>query len=135
MEELKRNIGELVADFIKVFNKFYHNIPCDYKPPVSVAKFIFSKSLDDDFKIMLRERTSITLEYMKTNAIEVESNRSTSVKLRAKEKKAKRKMKAKEEGSSSKSTKEDKNIDEITSLLTNISNRILKMKAQPITIQ
>jgi len=84
---------------------------------------------------MLREWTSITLEDMQTNSIEVEANRSTSVKLRAKVEKTERKMKDREEGSSSKSKKEDQKIDEITSLIKNISNRISKMEAQPRTIQ
>lgn len=68
-EELKKNFGELVSDFIKRFKKLYHKIPADCKPPVAAAKSRFSKAFDDDFIVMLRERTSRTLEDMQTNAI------------------------------------------------------------------
>ena len=44
-------------------------------------------------------------------------------------------MKSKEEGSSSKTKNEDQKIDEITSLLRNLSNRISKIESQPRTIQ
>ena len=75
-EELKRNFGELVVDFIKRFNKLYHKMPIDCKPPVEAVKSRFSKAFDDDFVVMLRERTSRTLEDMQTNTIEVEENRA-----------------------------------------------------------
>ena len=66
----------------------------------------FLKAFEDDFVVMLRERTSHTLEDMQTNAIEVETNRSTSAKLKAKIEKAQIKMKANQEAySSSKSKK------------------------------
>ena len=44
-------------------------------------------------------------------------------------------MKSNHEGSSSKSKNEDQNIDEITSLLRNISNIISKIEPQPRTVQ
>lgn len=84
---------------------------------------------------MLRESTYPTLQDMQTNAIVFEANRSTSSKLKAKAEKDERKMKAKEEGSSSKTKNDDQNIDEITSLLRNISNRISKIETQPRKIQ
>ena len=72
---------------------------------------------------------------MQTNAIEVEANRSESAKLKAKDEKVEWKMKTNEEGSSSKTKNEDQKIDEITSLLRNISNRISKIETQPRTVQ
>ena len=73
---------------------------------------------------------------MQTNAIEVEANRAASTTLKAKEEKAQRKLKSTPEASSSSKTKtEDSKIDEITSLLRNISNRISKIETQPRTIQ
>lgn len=42
-EELKRNLGEPVAKFIKRFNKLYHKMLAYCKPPVAVAKVRFSK--------------------------------------------------------------------------------------------
>lgn len=60
-------------------------MPQDCKPPVAVAKSRFSKAFDNDFFVILRERTLRTLEYMQTNAIEVEENRATSTSFKAKE--------------------------------------------------
>jgi len=86
-EELNRNPREPVAKFIERFNKLYHKIPVDCKPPVADAKVRFSKAFDDDFAVMLRERVSNTLQDMQTNSIEVEANRSASGKIKAKEEK------------------------------------------------
>jgi len=66
-------------------------MPPDCKPPVVAAKSRLSKAFDDDFVVMLRERTSRTLEDMQTNAIKVDANRSASATLKAKEEKAQRK--------------------------------------------
>ena len=63
-DDLKRNPGELVADFIKRFNKIYNKMPPNCKPPVTAAKVKFSKGFDDDFVVMLRERTFVTLADM-----------------------------------------------------------------------
>ena len=85
---------------------------------------------------MLRERVSNTLEDMQTNTIEVEANRSASSKLKAKTEKEERKLKSRiDDSSSSKSKLEDHKIDEITSLIRNLSNRISKIESQPRTTQ
>ena len=63
-EKLKRNFGEPTIDFIKIFNKIYHKMSPDCKPPVATAKVRFSKAFEDDFVVMLRKRTSRTLEDM-----------------------------------------------------------------------
>lgn len=134
-EELKRNFGEPVSDFIKRFNKLYHKMPPDCKPPVAATKSRFSKAFEDDFVVMLREGTSRTLEDMQTNAIEVEANSATSATLKDKEEKAQRKLKSSQEAYTSSTTKtEDSKIDERTSL-RNISNRISKIETQPRTVQ
>ena len=107
-------------------------MPADCKPLVVIAKVRFSKAFDDDFAVMLRERVSNTLQDMQTNFIEEEANRSASGKIKAKEEKEQRKLKAKlDESSSSKSKLEDQKIDEITSLLRNLSNSISKIVTQP----
>lgn len=134
-DELKINFGEPVSDFIKIFNKLYHKMPPDCKPHVAIAKSRFSKAFDDYFVVMLRERTSRTLEDIQTNVIEVEANRAASTSLKAKEEKAQRKLKLTPEASRSSKTKtEDSKIDEITSLIINLSNRISKIETQPRTI-
>ena len=85
---------------------------------------------------MLRERTSRTLKDMQTNAIEVEENSVASTSLKAKEEKAQRKLKSSQEASTSSKTKtEDSKIDEITSLLRSLSNRISKIETQPRIVQ
>ena len=104
-EELKRNFSEPISDFIKRFNKLYHKMPIDCKPPVAATKSRFSKAFDDDFFVMLREITSITLEDMQTNTIEVEANRAASTSLKLKEEKAQKKLKFVQEASSSSKTK------------------------------
>lgn len=135
-EELKRNFGELVYDFNKRFNKLYHKMPLDCKPLVATTKSRFSKAFEDEFSVMLRERTSRTLEDMKTNAIKVEENRAALATLKIKEEKAQIKLKSSQEASTSSKTKiEDSKIDEITSLLRNLSNRISKIETQPRIVQ
>lgn len=93
-EELKRNPSEPVAIFIKRFNKLYHKMRVDCKPPIIIAKVRFSKAFEDEFVVMLRERVSNTLDDMHTNFIEVEANRFASIKLKTKVEKVERKLKA-----------------------------------------
>jgi len=104
----------------------------DSKPLVAVAKVIFLKAFEDEFGFMLRKKVSNTLEDMQTNFIEVEANTSSSGKLKAIVEKEERKLKTRVDDSySSKSKLEDQKIDEITSLLRNISNMISKIETQP----
>jgi len=127
-DELKRNFFEPVSYFIKIFNKLYHKRPRDCKSLVAATKSRFSKAFDDDFVVILRERTSRTLEDMQTNDIEVEENRTASASLKAKEEKAQIKLKSIPKASSSSKTKiEDSKIDEITYLHRNLSNIIPKI--------
>ncbi len=63
-------------------------MPAYCKSHVVAAKSRFSKAFDDDFVVMLQERTSRTLEDMQTYAIEVEANRPASTSLKLKEEKA-----------------------------------------------
>ena len=113
-------------------------MPPNCKPPVAAAKSRFYKSFDDDFVVMLRERTSGNLEDMQTNAIEVVENRATSTSVESKEENAHRKLKSIQEASSSSSSSKtktkDSKIDEIT-FLRNLSNRISKIETQPRTTQ
>ena len=104
-------------------------MPSDCKPSVAATKSRFSKAFEDDFDVMLREINSMPIEYMQTNAIEVEENRAASATLKAKEEKAQINLKSSQEASTSSKTKtEDSKIDEITSLLRNLSNRISKIE-------
>ena len=85
---------------------------------------------------MLRERKYKTLADMKTDAIEVEANRATSSKLRAKAEKVERKLKArKETGTCSKIKEEEHKIDEINTMLRNLSNKISRMEMQPLKVK
>lgn len=91
---MRRNPSEPVADLFKRFNKIYNKMPPDCKPLVTSTKDKLSKSFEDDFVVMLREIKSKTLADMKTNAIEVEENRSSFSKLKANAEKAERKIKS-----------------------------------------
>lgn len=136
LKEPKSNFGEQVSNFIKRFNKRYHKMPPDCNPPVAAAKSRFSKDFEGDFAVMLRERTSRSLEDVQTNAVEVEENRAASSTLKTKEEKAQRKLKSSQEASTSSKTKTgDSKIDEITSLLRNLSNIISKIENQPRTVR
>ena len=68
-------------------------MPPDCKPLVAAAKSRFSKAFEDDFAVMLRERTSRNIEDMQANNIEVEAKRSASATLKSIEEKAQRKLK------------------------------------------
>lgn len=66
----------------------------------------------------------------------MEANRAASATLKAEEEKAQRKLKSSQEASTSSKTKtKDSKIDEINSLLRNLSNRISKIETQPGIVQ
>ena len=66
----------------------------------------------------------------------MEANRAASATLKAKEENSQRKLKSSQEASTSSKTKtEDSKIDEITSFLRNLSNRISKIETQPRIVQ
>jgi hypothetical protein len=71
---LKREEGEYVLDFSKIFNKMYTNIPTKIKPAKTSAKITNPSSFDPDFCLLLRERRATSLDHMQDASLEVESN-------------------------------------------------------------
>jgi hypothetical protein len=53
---LRRENGESVSDFTKIFNKMFDKIPAKIKPSDASAKITFSSACDLEFCLILRER-------------------------------------------------------------------------------
>jgi hypothetical protein len=79
---LRREDGESVSDFIKIFNRMFGKIPTEIKPSDASAKITFSIAFDPDFCLILRERRSATLALMQDVALEIKSNIMASQRLR-----------------------------------------------------
>jgi hypothetical protein len=71
---LKRNNGESILYFTKIFNKMYGRILDEIKPTEASAKITYANAFDEEFYLLLRERRSTTLLSMQEEFIEVESN-------------------------------------------------------------
>jgi hypothetical protein len=86
-DHLKRNPGETVQQFSTRFNKVYHSIPVDVRPPPGLAQLHYPDAFDPEMTFQLRERDTATLEEMKNVAVDVEANLlNKRSKLRAEEK-------------------------------------------------
>lgn len=71
---LKRNPGESVQDYIIRFNSVYNAIPDDLKPSRKSALLKFPDGFDPEMAYSLRDRDPPTLEEMKKIAVSVEAN-------------------------------------------------------------
>jgi hypothetical protein len=71
---LKRNEGDYVFDFSKIFNKMYNKIPIEINPTEASAKITYASAFDPDFCFLLRERRATSLAHMQYASLEVESN-------------------------------------------------------------
>jgi hypothetical protein len=116
---LKRDDGESVSDFIKRFNKMFGKIPAEIKPSDASTKITFSAAFDSEFCLILRERRSTMLALMQDVALKVESNITTSQKLKGR---AEKKKSTIEPSSSSNSKMEnmDKMLDSLTSEMSKL---------------
>jgi hypothetical protein len=119
---LRREYGESVSDFIKRFNRMFCKIPAEIKPSDASAKITFSVAFDPDFCLILRERRSATLALMQYAALEVESNITTSQKLKGKVKRNKSVV----EPSSSSNSK----MEKMAKMLDNLTSKMSKLKIQ-----
>jgi ribonuclease HI/uncharacterized small protein (DUF1192 family) len=81
---LKKQEGESVSDFSKIFNKMYNRIPAEIKPSEASAQISYSSAFDLDFCLVLRERRATYLAQMQDAAIEVKSNILAADRLRNK---------------------------------------------------
>jgi hypothetical protein len=73
-DHLKRNPGETIHQFSARFNKVYHAIPTDIRPPPGSAHLHYPNAFNPKMTFQLRERNTATLEEMQKIAVEVEAN-------------------------------------------------------------
>jgi hypothetical protein len=97
-----------------------------------MEKVTFAGAFDPDFALLLRERRSIDFTKMHDDALEIESNMMASGKLKAKTKTGnKENKKFKEQGGSSGSGKSSGDrIEEMASVIRELSNKISKMEQE-----
>jgi hypothetical protein len=73
-EHLKRKPGETVHQFSARFNKVYHAIPADIRPPPGSSHLHYPDAFDPEMTFQLRERNTASLEEMQSIAVDVETN-------------------------------------------------------------
>jgi hypothetical protein len=73
-EHLKRKPGETIHQFSARFNKVYHAIPADIRPPPGSAHLHYPDAFDPEMTFQLRERNTTSLEEMQSIAVDVETN-------------------------------------------------------------
>jgi hypothetical protein len=73
-EHLKRQLGETVQHFSARFNKVYHAMSADIRPPPGLAHLHYPDAFNPEMAFQLRERNTATLEEMKNVAVDVEAN-------------------------------------------------------------
>jgi hypothetical protein len=107
---LRRESGQSVSEFTKKFNRMYSKIPAEIKPTATSAKITYANAFDAKFCLMLRERRSITLDDMKNETLEVESNILAAEKLKG------RGDRRKQKGEAS-SSSVDPNIEKMANMI------------------
>jgi hypothetical protein len=73
-EHLKRKPGETIHNFSARFNKVYHVIPADIRPPPGSSHLHYPDAFDPEMTFQLRERNTASLEEMQSIAVDVETN-------------------------------------------------------------
>jgi hypothetical protein len=73
-DHLKRQPGETVHQFSARFNKIYHAMPVDIRPPPGSTHLHFPDAFDPEMAFQLRERNTASLEEMQNIAVDVEAN-------------------------------------------------------------
>ena len=73
-DHLKRYSGETVPQFSARFNKVYHAMPADIRPPPGSTHLHYLDVFDPEITFQLRERNTATLEEMQKIAVDVEAN-------------------------------------------------------------
>jgi len=112
---LKRNPGETVQDYIIRFNSVYNAIPDDLKPSRKSALLKFPDGFDPEMAYSLRDRDPPTLEEMQKIAVSVEANLNDK---RARMK-AEKKVTIKEEAASTSQVL--RTVEEVKRTLQNLS--------------
>jgi hypothetical protein len=71
---LKRKPGETLPQFSARFNKVYHAIPADIRPPPGSTHLHYPDAFGPEMTFQLREWNTATLEEMQKIAVDVEAN-------------------------------------------------------------
>jgi hypothetical protein len=123
---LKREEGESISEFSKIFNKLYNNIPTEIKPTKTSTKITYASSFDPEFCLMLRERRATSLDHMQDASLEAESNILAVDKIKSKTDRDRRKVSS--EASTSSSSVAHPQVDELTKLVKSLSVEMEKLK-------
>jgi hypothetical protein len=73
-DHLKRQPEEPVQQFSARFNKVYHAMPTDIRPPPGSTHLHYTYAFDPEMAFQLRERNTATLEEMQNIAVDLEAN-------------------------------------------------------------
>jgi hypothetical protein len=73
-DHLKRHPGETVPQFLARFNKVYHAMPTDIRPPLGSSHLHYPYAFNLEMEFQLRERNIATLEEMQKIVVDVEAN-------------------------------------------------------------
>ena len=71
---MKRNTRETIHQFSARFNKVYHAMPADIRPPPRSTHFHYPDAFDPKMAFQLRERNTASLEEMQSIGVDVETN-------------------------------------------------------------
>ena len=72
--QLKRQLGETIQNFSAKFNKVYHAMPANLKPPLGCVLLHYPDSFDPELVFQIRKKDPLTLEEMQRIAVDVEFN-------------------------------------------------------------
>jgi hypothetical protein len=73
-DHLKRKPRKRIHQFSARFNKVYHAIPADIRPPLGSSHLHYPDAFDPEMPFKLRERDIVSLEEMQKVAVDVEAN-------------------------------------------------------------
>lgn len=79
---VKNKPSKNLREFTNRFHKLYNKIPTKIKPTPTATMVNFVAAFELDVSVMMRERRLITMVDMHSNAIEIEGNLTTAIKLR-----------------------------------------------------
>jgi hypothetical protein len=81
---MKKAPKEMIEEFSAHFLKVYNSILAEVKPPPSAAQLRYADSFDNEFSLLLRERRSMSLDAIMSNAAEFEVNMMALGKIKPK---------------------------------------------------
>ena len=99
------------------------------KPHQNATKVVSIAAFDSDFGFSLRERNPATLDDAHSDALELEENFSSTGKLKGKAEQDTRRR-GKEEVSTSNQDKDSDKIEEMSKMIKNLSNKLVKLELE-----